>query len=59
MLGLEPNACGEVGPGLRLMASATFRDAKLQGTAGGATGGDQPAGIPEYAFNLGADRDLP
>lgn len=57
--GLELNAYGEVVRGLRLMASATFYDAKLQGTAGGTTDGNQPTGIPKYAFNLGADWDLP
>lgn len=57
--GLELSAYGEVVRHLRLMASATFYDAKLQGTAGGATDGNEPVGIPHYALNLGADYDLP
>ncbi|OLL31149.1 TonB-dependent receptor [Burkholderia sp. SRS-W-2-2016] len=57
--GLELAAYGEPIRHLRLMASATFYDAKLEGTAGGATDGNEPVGIPHYAFNLGADYDLP
>ena len=57
--GLELNAYGEVLPNLRLMASTTIYDASLKGTTGGTTDGNQPTGIPNYAFNLGADWDLP
>lgn len=57
--GVELNAYGEVIRHLRLMASATFYDAKLQGTAGGANDGNQAAGVPRFTFNLGADYDLP
>jgi iron complex outermembrane receptor protein len=57
--GLELAAYGEVFRHLRLMASATLYDAKLKGTAGGATDGNEPIGIPHYALNLGADYDLP
>ncbi|WP_176079980.1 TonB-dependent receptor [Paraburkholderia tropica] len=57
--GLELAAYGEVFRNLRLMASATFYDPKLQGTAGGTNDGHDPAGVPKFAFNLGADYDLP
>ncbi|HZZ10799.1 MAG TPA: TonB-dependent receptor [Paraburkholderia sp.] len=57
--GLELAAYGEVFRHLRLMASATLYDAKLENTAGGATNGNEPGGIPHYALNLGADYDLP
>ena len=57
--GLELNSYGEVVPGLRLMASATFYDASLIGTAGKTNDGNRPAAIPDYTFNVGADWDLP
>ena len=57
--GLELAAYGEAFRHLRLMASATFYDAKLRNTAGGATDGNEPVGVPNFAFNLGADYDLP
>ncbi|WP_277183224.1 TonB-dependent siderophore receptor [Caballeronia sp. BR00000012568055] len=57
--GLELSAYGEVFRSLRLMASATFYDPKLEGTAGGTNDGNDPAGVPKFAFNLGADYDLP
>lgn len=57
--GLELSAYGEVFRSLRLMASATFYDPKLSGTADGAQDGNEPGGVPKFAFNLGADYDLP
>lgn len=57
--GLELSAYGEVFRSLRLMASATFYDPKVSGTAGGAQDGNDPGGVPKFAFNLGADYDLP
>lgn len=57
--GLELAAYGEVFRHLRLMASATFYDPKLEGTEGGANDGNDPVGVPKFAFNLGADYDLP
>lgn len=57
--GLELASYGEVYRNLRVMASATFYDATLQHTAGGATDGNEPGGVPHYAFNLGVDYDLP
>jgi iron complex outermembrane recepter protein len=57
--GLELSAYGEVFRGLRMMASATFYDPKVSGTAGGTQDGNDPGGVPKFAFNLGADYDLP
>ena len=57
--GLELAAYGDVFRHLRMMASATFYDPKLQGTEGGANDGNDPVGVPKFAFNLGADYDLP
>ncbi|MDR5770782.1 MULTISPECIES: TonB-dependent siderophore receptor [unclassified Caballeronia] len=57
--GLELAAYGEMFRSLRLMASATFYDPKVSGTAGGTQDGNDPGGVPKFAFNLGADYDLP
>nr|WP_315592862.1 TonB-dependent receptor [uncultured Cupriavidus sp.] len=57
--GIELSAYGEVVRGLRLMASATFYDAKLTNTAGGVNDGNRANGVPNNAFNLGADWDVP
>nr|WP_241024561.1 TonB-dependent siderophore receptor [Burkholderia sp. Ac-20365] len=57
--GLELSAYGEVFRHLRMMASATFYDPKVSGTAGGTQDGNAPGGVPKFAFNLGADYDLP
>ncbi|MBW9105317.1 TonB-dependent receptor [Paraburkholderia phenoliruptrix] len=57
--GLELAAYGQVFRSLRLMASATFYDPKVSGTAGGAQDGNTAGGVPKFAFNLGADYDLP
>ncbi|SDV47051.1 TonB-dependent receptor [Chitinasiproducens palmae] len=57
--GLELNAFGEAVPGLRLLASTTLYDAKLQGTVGGTNDDNRPAGVPNYTFNLGADWSVP
>ncbi|MDT6961897.1 TonB-dependent receptor [Cupriavidus sp. SZY C1] len=57
--GIELSAYGEVVRGLRLMASATFYDAKLTQTAGGVNDGNKANGVPNNAFNLGADWDVP
>ncbi len=57
--GVELSAYGEAVRGLRLMASATFYDAKLKKTAGGVNDGKDANGVPDYTFNLGADWDMP
>jgi iron complex outermembrane recepter protein len=57
--GLELSAYGEVFRGLRAMASATFYDPKVSGTAGGTQDGNVAGGVPKFAFNLGAEYDLP
>jgi iron complex outermembrane receptor protein len=57
--GLELAAYGEAMPGLRMMASTTFYDAKLTRTAGGTNDGNDANGVPRNAFNLGVDWDTP
>ena len=57
--GLELSAVGEAAPGVRLMTSATFYDAKQQRTAGGVNEGKKATGVPKNAFNAGVDWDLP
>lgn len=57
--GLELNAYGELRPGLRLMAGASFIDGQLTGTPGGINDGNRAPGVPRSAFNLGLDWDTP
>ncbi|MFZ4878258.1 TonB-dependent siderophore receptor [Janthinobacterium sp. Mn2066] len=57
--GLELSAVGEAVRDLRLMASATFYDAKLQRAAGGLNQGNDAIGVPKHTLNLGADWDVP
>ncbi|MBN3725998.1 TonB-dependent receptor [Burkholderia sp. Ac-20379] len=57
--GLELSAYGQVTRDLRLMASATFYDPKVSGSAGGTQDGNVAGGVPKFAFNLAADYDLP
>jgi iron complex outermembrane receptor protein len=57
--GLELAVYGEATPGLRMMASTTFYDAKLTRTAGGTNDGNDANGVPRNAFNLGVDWDTP
>lgn len=57
--GLELSGYGELAPGLRLMASATFYDATLSKTAGGINGGNTANGVPKRTFNVGLDWDTP
>ena len=54
--GVELSAYGEVQRGLRLMASATYNDAKL---GAGANRGKDAAGVPDSTYNLGLDWDTP
>src|SRR5690606_6199338 len=57
--GVELTAYGELQPGLRLMASANFMDAKLTKTPGGVDEGKRAPGVPERTFSLGLDWDTP
>ena len=57
--GLELTAYGEIQRGLRLMASASFNDAKLTKTTGGANQGNDANGVPDRTFNFGLDWDTP
>ena len=57
--GLELTAYGEIVRGLRLMASASFNQAKLLRTANGANQGNNAPGVPDRTYNLGLDWDVP
>ncbi|WP_454688695.1 TonB-dependent siderophore receptor [Achromobacter aloeverae] len=57
--GFELAAFGEVMDGLRVMASGTFYDATLKKTAGGVNEGNDANGVPNHAYNLGLDWDVP
>jgi len=57
--GLELSGYGELAPGLRLMASATFYEATLSKTAGGLNDGNTANGVPKRTFNIGLDWDTP
>ena len=52
-------AYGEIVRGLRLMASASFNQAKLLRTANGANQGNNAPGVPDRTYNLGLDWDVP
>jgi iron complex outermembrane recepter protein len=57
--GLELSAYGELQRGLRFMGSATFNDAELTSTEGGANDGNTAPLVAKRNFNLGADWDTP
>lgn len=57
--GLELNAYGQLLPGLRGFASATFLDPELTKTANVAERGNDPAGVPDMTFSAGLDWDTP
>src|SRR5690606_30829016 len=57
--GLELGAYGELLPGLRLMASAAFIQAKLTKTQDGVNQGNRAPGVPSSTFNVGLDWDVP
>ena len=48
--GLELSAVGEAARNLRLMASATFYDAKLKRTAGAVNQGNDANGVPKRCY---------
>ncbi len=57
--GLELSAYGEMLPGLRGIASATFLKPELTSTADASQRGNIAAGVPERTFSAGLDWDLP
>jgi iron complex outermembrane receptor protein len=57
--GLEFNVFGEPLPGMRLLGGVTFIDAKLVNTAAGQFDGKVAPGVPDTAFNLYGEYDLP
>ncbi len=57
--GLELSAYGELRPGLRIMASAAFTQARLTRTDNGIHEGNTAPGVPERSYALGLDWDTP
>lgn len=57
--GLEITAYGELQPGLRMFASASFIDGKLTKTQNGVNEGNRAPGVPSSMYNLGLDWDTP
>ncbi|XHO84283.1 TonB-dependent siderophore receptor [Azospirillum sp. A29] len=57
--GLELSVYGEILPGLRGMASASFMDPKLSRTAVAAVQGNDAAGIPDKTLSAGLDWETP
>lgn len=57
--GAEVSVFGEPWKGVRLIAGATYLDATLLNTAGGANDGNRPIGVPSFLFNAGAEYDVP
>lgn len=57
--GIELSAYGELQPGLRMMASMAFTQAKLRKTNDGINEGNTAPGVPSTTANLGLDWDTP
>ncbi|WP_247874129.1 TonB-dependent receptor [Azospirillum sp. TSH58] len=57
--GLELSAYGEILPGLRAMASATFLKPELTKTAVASEEGNDAAGVPDKSFSASLDWDTP
>jgi len=57
--GLELGAYGELIPGLRLMGSVAFTQAKLTKTQGGINQGKRAPGVPNNTVSTGLDWDVP
>ncbi|MFM0642860.1 TonB-dependent siderophore receptor [Paraburkholderia bryophila] len=57
--GIEASVFGEPYKGVRVIAGATYINAQQLDTAGGATDGKRPIGVPSFMFNLGAEYDVP
>ena len=57
--GVELSVFGEPAEGLRLLGGATWLDAELTETAGGAMDGFDPIGVPEFQANVNLEWDVP
>ena len=57
--GVELSLFGEPAEGVRLLGGATWLDAELTRTAGGALDGNAPIGAPEFQANLNLEWDVP
>ena len=57
--GIELTVFGEPAEGFRILGGATWIDAELTRTAGGALDGKRPIGVPEWQLNANLEYDLP
>lgn len=57
--GVEGSLSGEPVEGLRVIAGASYIDADLRRTVGGALDGNTPAGVPEFTANANVEWDTP
>lgn len=57
--GVELSLFGEPVEGLRVLGGATWLDAEMTRTAGGALDGKAPIGAPEFQTNLNVEWDVP
>ncbi|WP_133123164.1 TonB-dependent receptor, partial [Methylobacterium frigidaeris] len=57
--GVELSVFGEPVPGVRLLGGVTFLDGRLVNTAGRQFDGNVAPGVPDVAFNLYGEVDLP
>ena len=57
--GVELTVFGEPVDGVRILGGATWIDAELTRTAGGALNGKRPIGVPEWQLNANLEYDLP
>lgn len=57
--GIELTVFGEPVDGVRILGGATWIDAELTRTAGGALNGKRPIGVPEWQLNANLEYDLP
>lgn len=55
--GVEFSVDGELAPGLRLIAGASYIEAKLRGTANGANNGNDAPGVPSLLANANVEWD--
>lgn len=57
--GIEASVFGEPYRGVRVIAGATYINARQLDTQDGTTDGKQPIGVPSFIFNVGAEYDVP
>ncbi|QGZ65940.1 TonB-dependent receptor [Paraburkholderia acidisoli] len=57
--GVEFSMYGEPLKGVRLIGGVSYINAKLEDTAGGATDGNRPIGVPAWSVNANVEYDVP